>query len=323
MLARTPYVLLLHVALPGMCIASAAGVSLDEGREIAEAHAPGGMLEDAPSVSDRSGWQIATYSGINAAGETVRLRVRLDDGAFLGWTMPLSGPPDVDLEHISEQEALQIAKQEASRHLGSDADGLAFEVTNTPPADVLVVRGRSAPAGDPPRTGIGPEVTVDLLGRGGQIYMYQQSPGEEPVDASDAISEAEALEAARQAVSAHYQGRELQELGITHEDTSLSQFRGELTYYVTFSGGPNDEVVVSVDAMSGEVDTVSPAEGVATPTPAATDEPGPAPPTPGHQPAATDPEPAGMQPLTIAGIGVGVIALLALGVVLVRWRGRM
>ncbi|MBD3177865.1 MAG: hypothetical protein GF320_22050, partial [Armatimonadia bacterium] len=262
-------------------------VSIEKAREVAARHAPGQLESGEPTIDEMADTRLLQFDALTPEGQRVGVQVDLSDGFFRGWILRQPKPPGQDTPPVSESEGIRIAKEEARRHLGDSVDDMDWEVVAAPPEE-LTIRGNPPATGDPPRRGTRPSCRVTIIRRGGQIRSYWQMPGEDPIDASGAVSETEAVSAAEEAVTDHYGGRAPADMGLELEKAYLSQYRGELTWHVKLTGADR-AVVVTIDALTGEVTTVAPSDSAAAAPDA--DEPGPAPPTPGHQPA-------GMQPLT-------------------------
>ena len=134
-------------------------------------------LRPRAAVRDRPGAPAnATFWVIENEQIMDAYTVSLDQGCLFSWHPNVEAVFDPTADPITDEEAVERAKEIAERHLGEAARDLIWEVEELAPDGVRLM-GQSPPSGDPPRLGLGPWCEVYLLRPGGVVRDYfQQLP---------------------------------------------------------------------------------------------------------------------------------------------------
>jgi hypothetical protein len=292
------------------CGASVADrIDLDTARAIAAQHADSPLSDREPAVRDRPGAPAtATFWVIENEQIMDAYTVSLDQGCLFSWHPNVEAVFDPTADPITDEEAVERAKEIAERHLGEAARDLIWEVEELAPDGVRLM-GQSPPSGDPPRLGLGPWCEVYLLRPGGVVRDYFQQLPESTEALEVRISREQAIEAARKELDQP----DLPLLG----EPILEQFRGMVRWHFRLGPSRDEWVHVMVDAQSGEVLEVSPVLSAVEPSagapPAAPAAQGSAAPVAAAEPATTTP------PWALYG-GIVLLCAIALGVFLLRRR---
>jgi uncharacterized membrane protein YkoI len=299
-------------------------------------------IEDATGV-DLADWECRSsiegtpcpqyeFTQVDADGVRAGYRVSAVSGRLLGYTRA-GDPVASDTKEVGPGDAVSIAV-EAARPLLSDDELASLKwpdeaIKWRDGDDHWHVNTIRREVGDPPRQGLTIECDAAVRISDGAVTDLRLYVPMNTHAIPAKISAAEAVRLAREACpeESATTAREpylmqVQEIG--QED--LLQWRVTLsadgqgrrflrqevgddgTVYDVYLDGDRPEFTYTVDAVSGAI-----VAGGAAASESAQ------PVLPSGVPS-TDPEPAGMQPLIIAGIGLGVIALLALGALV--WRRR-
>ncbi|MBD3174965.1 MAG: hypothetical protein GF320_07280 [Armatimonadia bacterium] len=336
---------LLHLGLFSMCAAMGVAspppaVTESEAHSIAaqafgiepEAYECKLSLEDTARPS-------YTFRRVGTSHGPERITVSAAFPRVSGYSMDPAEDPGAS--PVDAAGAMEIAKQEARRWMTPDEiAGCEWRISEwqSDPETHVVATIQQA-VGDPPRYRLRPECDVDVRASDGavtrvDVYLplnvepipAEVTRGEAIQIAMDACGDPDATVVGEPRIEQTQEWgkapRLLWEVVLAGAARESPQLIGTMVgddgeEYQLYNDPPRPYYAYNIDAVSGDA---MPAPGLApeaggTPPPST-----PRAPAPGHQPAATDPEPAGMQPLTIAGIGVGVIALLALGALV--WRRR-
>jgi len=188
----------LHIAasivLMGARLATA-DITVEEAHDLAE-DSVSAVLGPEPVRMDEAptGPKIATFAGTLDTGQEVRVMVELTDGVLGGymrdgaWTS--EGDPG---PNVSAAEAERVAREEARRILGEQAENLTWKPIRTPSGRDYKFDADGPLLGDPPRRGLSPHVTVSVSDRDGMVISYSQIMPTEDAPIPVTVSRDEAL----------------------------------------------------------------------------------------------------------------------------------
>ncbi len=159
-----------------LCLASVGcgrSVSVGRARSIAERYA-GHDLSQAEVTVSRSGQSRIALFAVGSIESRARreYRVNLANGQFVGWLFTLDRQPGEGSDAFSDEDAIDYAREAAHAVLGAEADSLQWTVA-TGGSRVSTVMGSSPLRGDPPRSGLGPQV-VAVVRSDGVVTSYRQ-----------------------------------------------------------------------------------------------------------------------------------------------------
>jgi len=253
MSARTLVVLCAALLLSAGSGDAGADITLDAARSLGERVMGFAFGDTTPDVRHVADFDLADFKVTAPDGAACRVRVDLTNGRLESYMVEALGPSGGD--QVSGAEAHDVAQAEARRLLGEDADHLAWQQVHSPYAGNFRFRGTAPMLGDPPRVGLSPVVTVDVLAAGGRVASYHQLL---PTDRSPIGCRVSAEEATR--VAAETLPRAGQKV---IEEPVLHQWRGKLWWHVFIEapvpkGDPLEHLgrvqwEFRIDAVTGEV----------------------------------------------------------------------
>jgi hypothetical protein len=289
--------------------AGLAAIDIATARAIAAEHSDDPLADHEPVIDETpSGRRFATFAALRDGQAVGQYRIDLDQGCFFSWIPDARITYDPEATPLTDDQALDRARDVAERHLGEAARTLEWEVLVSDPEEVKF-RGRAPMSGDPPRTGLGPECHVFLLRAGGVVTHYVQTLPQDTAPVPIQVAQEQALQTAKA------------ELGIVDvpvlREPRLSQHGGEARWTVYLGASEDEERQVVIDAQTGEVVSTNQVDSA---TATAATNGGSEPKADEPVKASTTPAPTEAKASPLLWVGLAVAALGVIGIAVVAKR---
>lgn len=183
------------------CTPTLARVTVEEARATAERFAGHSLAGAQVDELGSSAAPRARFREGDSPESASTWTVSLNDGSLLAWRRP--APTEAQRQHeVSVESAIALARDEAARALGPDADRMVWTVaTGGPEAGWVRLMARGPETGNPPRAGLSPSCIAIVHLKGAKVTELTLDRPEAADPVAVAVTRDEAVEAARAAAS--------------------------------------------------------------------------------------------------------------------------